>query len=40
MKSEKMKFEEAYKFVKSKRRMAFPNLGFVRQLRGFEKSLE
>jgi protein-tyrosine phosphatase len=37
MKNMSMDFESAYKLVKSSRRCAFPNLGFIRQLRDYEK---
>jgi protein-tyrosine phosphatase len=37
MKFKNMKFEEAYKYVKGQRSMVFPNLGFMRQLREYEK---
>ncbi len=33
-----MSFEEAYKLVKSRRKSALPNLGFVKQLKDLEKS--
>lgn len=39
IKVNRMTYEEAYKFVKEKRKVAFPNLGFVRQLREFNKQL-
>lgn len=35
-----MSTEEAYKFLKEKRKTIFPNLGFMRQLREFEKKLK
>jgi protein-tyrosine phosphatase len=37
MKYMAMNFESAYKLVKSSRKCAFPNLGFIRQLREFGK---
>ena len=40
MKSLKMSFEDAYKLVKNARKLVFPNLGFVRQLREYGKTLE
>ena len=35
----KMKFEEAYNFVKNKRKEISPNSGFQEQLKKFEKIL-
>jgi len=40
MKSLNMDYEDAYKFVKSHRKIIFPNLGFVRQLKEFESILK
>jgi protein-tyrosine phosphatase len=37
MRFKNMRFEEAYKFVRGQRSMVFPNLGFIRQLREYEK---
>jgi hypothetical protein len=39
IKIHKMTYEEAYKFVKQKRKVAFPNLGFVRQLKDLQKQM-
>jgi len=39
MKYEKMKFDEAYIYVKKIRRLAFPNIGFMRQLKEYEKQI-
>ena len=38
--SKKMKYQDAYDFVKSKRPYIFPNYGFINQLLLFEKLLE
>ena len=40
MYKEKMKFEEAYDFVKEKRKVISPNSGFQEQLKKFETILE
>jgi protein-tyrosine phosphatase len=37
MKTRKLSFHDAYKFVKSKRRVAFPNTGFRAQLVIYER---
>lgn len=39
MKTKKLKFEEAFNLVKSKRSIICPNRGFRSQLMDFEKSL-
>ena len=39
MKSKNMKFEDALKFVKTKRSIIQPNVGFKDQLRAFETKL-
>lgn len=39
MKFQKMKLDEAYLYVKKLRRVAFPNIGFMRELKEFEKQL-
>jgi protein-tyrosine phosphatase len=39
MKYEKMKLDAAYLYVKKLRRIAFPNIGFMRQLKEYEKHL-
>ena len=38
--SKKMKYQDAYDFVKTKRPYIFPNYGFINQLLLFEKLLE
>ncbi|KAJ3425579.1 dual specificity protein phosphatase [Anaeramoeba flamelloides] len=37
MKTQKKNYEDAYSFVKEKRRWAFPNEGFVKQLKTLDK---
>ncbi len=37
--TKKMKYDEAYKFVKDKRFMVYPNPGFIKQLKIFEEEL-
>ena len=39
MKFMKMKFDDAYLYVKRIRKMAFPNIGFMRELKEFEKQI-
>lgn len=39
MKTKQMKLEEAHKFTKKKRKVINPNLGFMRQLVQFERSI-
>jgi protein-tyrosine phosphatase len=39
MKTLKMKFLEAYEHVKKARKIIFPNFGFLKQLREYEKAL-
>ncbi len=39
MKCQKMKLNDAYLYVKKLRRIAFPNIGFMRELIEFEKHL-
>jgi dual specificity MAP kinase phosphatase len=39
MKTMKLSCDDAFKFVKNIRRMILPNLGFMRQLREYEKQL-
>jgi hypothetical protein len=36
MKAHSKSYEEAYKMIKSKRKVAMPNLGFVYQLKDLE----
>ncbi|KAJ3427496.1 dual specificity protein phosphatase [Anaeramoeba flamelloides] len=38
MKTKKMSYDDAYLFVKKKRPVAFPNEGFVKQLKSLEKN--
>ena len=38
IRNNRMSFEEAYKFVKCRRKSALPNLGFIKQLKDLEKS--
>ena len=40
MATENMNLESAYKFVRKKRTLAFPNMGFVKQLKDYEKQLK
>ena len=37
---QKMKYDDAYNFVKNKRKIANPNFGFVEQLKIFEEILK
>jgi hypothetical protein len=37
MKYSKFKFDDAYTFVKKKRKIILPNLGFIKQLKEYEK---
>ena len=39
MKEKGMNFSEAFNFVQTKRDKAFPNIGFIRQLKDYEKEL-
>jgi protein-tyrosine phosphatase len=39
IRSQRMSYEDAYKFVKSKRKVALPNIGFIKQLRDLEKQI-
>ena len=39
MKENKMNFEDAHKFVKSKRSETYPNSGFIEQLKEYENEL-
>jgi len=39
MKENNLSFQKAYDLVKEKHKEAFPNLGFVRQLRQYETEL-
>jgi protein-tyrosine phosphatase len=39
MKENSWRFEEAHKFVKSKRSCVFPNIGFLRSLKQYELKL-
>ncbi len=39
MKFMKMKFNDAYLYVKRIRRLAFPNIGFMKELKDFENQI-
>lgn len=39
MKYHKYSVDDAYKYLKKKRKMVMPNLGFMKQLREYEKNL-
>ncbi len=40
MTTENMSLESAYKFVRKKRSLSFPNTGFVKQLKDYERELK
>lgn len=39
MATQKLKFDEAHEYVRSKRGIIRPNFGFIEQLKQFEKEL-